>query len=66
MEKIPKNWTNKDMWYAAVAGGGIIALFIGLMFFAAIRASASELVHEFHSPSFSAFGWRTHMLTNEQ
>ena len=66
MEKIPKNWTNKDMWYAAVAGGGIIALFIGLMFFAAIRAAASELVHEFHSPSFSGVGWSTHMLSIEQ
>ena len=66
MEKIPKNWTNKDMWYAAVAGGGIIALFIGLMFFAAIRASASELVHDFHSPSFSGVGWSTHMLSIEQ
>ena len=66
MEKIPKNWTNKDMWYAAVAGGGIIALFIGLMFFAAIRATASELVHEFHSPSFSGVGWSTHMLSIEQ
>ena len=54
------------MWYAAVAGGGIIALFIGLMFFAVIRASASELVYEFHSPSFSGIGWSTHMLSLEQ
>ncbi len=66
MEKIPKTWTNKDMWYAAVAGGGIIAVFIGLMFFAAIRATASDLVHEFHSPSFSGIGWSTHMLSIEQ
>ena len=66
MEKIPKNWKTRDLWYAAVAGGGIIALFIGLMFFAAIRATASELVHEFHSPSFSGVGWSTHMLSIEQ
>ena len=66
MAKVQKNWTTKDMWYAAVAGGGIIALFIGLMFFAAIRATASELVHDFHSPSFSGVGWSTHMLSIEQ
>ena len=66
MEKMPKNWKTRDLWYAAVAGGGIIALFIGLMFFAAIRATASELVHEFHSPSFSGVGWSTHMLSIEQ
>ena len=29
-------------------------------------ASASELVHEFHSPSFSGSGWSTHMLSLEQ
>ena len=66
MAKVQKNWKTRDLWFAAIGCGGIIALFIGLMFFAAIRATASELVHEFHSPSFSGAGWSTHMLSIEQ
>ena len=30
------------------------------------RSEASDLVHEFHSPSFSGVGWSTHMLSIEQ
>ena len=30
------------------------------------NARASEIVHEFHSPSFSGSGWSTHMLSIEQ
>ena len=30
------------------------------------RSDASDLVHEFHSPSFSGHGWSTHMLSIEQ
>ena len=30
------------------------------------NARASEIVHDFHSPSFSGSGWSTHMLSIEQ
>lgn len=34
--------------------------------FAASPAAASELIHQFNSPSFSGVGWSSHVLTIEQ
>ena len=56
----------KEMVMSFTFGAGIMAIFIGLMFFAMTKSLASDLVHEFHSPSFSGIGWSTHMLSLEQ
>ena len=60
------NYSFKEMVMSFTFGAGIMAIFIGLMFFAMTKSLASELVHEFHSPSFSGVGWSTHMLSIEQ
>lgn len=67
--KGPVDWGNysfKEMVMSFTFGAGIMAIFFGLMFFAMTKSLASELVHEFHSPSFSGHGWSTHMLSIEQ
>ena len=67
--KGPVGWGNysfKEMVMSFTFGAGIMAIFIGLMFFAMTKSLASDLVHEFHSPSFSGVGWSTHMLSLEQ
>jgi len=56
----------REMVMSFTFGAGIMAIFIGLMFFAMTKSLASDLVHEFHSPSFSGVGWSTHMLSLEQ
>ena len=56
----------REMVMSFTFGAGIMAIFIGLMFFAMTKSLASDLVHEFHSPSFSGIGWSTHMLSLEQ
>ena len=58
--------SKKDMFMSALYGAGIMALFIGLMFFALVQSLASDLVHEFNNPSFSGTGWSTHVLSIEQ
>ena len=60
------DFTLKEMVMSFTFGAGIMAIFIGLMFFAMTKSLASDLVHEFHSPSFSGIGWSTHMLSLEQ
>ena len=60
------DFTLKEMVMSFTFGAGMMAIFIGLMFFAMTKSLASELVHEFHSPSFSGIGWSTHMLSLEQ
>ena len=47
----------------------VIAVLAGVLYavvWAFQRSDASELTHEFHSPSFSGIGWSTHMLSIEQ
>lgn len=51
---------------SAIYGAGIMALFMGLMFFALVQSLASDLVHEFNNPSFSGTGYSTHVLSIEQ
>ena len=56
----------REMVMSFTFGAGIMAIFIGLMFFAMTKSLASDLVHEFHSPSFSGVGWSTHMISLEK
>ena len=44
----------------------VLAVVLYAVVWAFQRSDASELVHEFHSPSFSGHGWSTHMLSIEQ
>ena len=48
----------------------IIGIAVAAVIYAVVwafqRSEASDLVHEFHSPSFSGHGWSTHMLSIEQ
>ena len=43
-----------------------IIVAVGVLILGIELAKASDLVHEFHSPSFSGIGWSTHMLSLEQ
>ena len=43
-----------------------IIVAVGVLILGIELAKASELVHDFHSPSFSGVGWSTHMLSLEQ
>ena len=44
----------------------VLAVVLYAVVWAFQRSDASELTHEFHSPSFSGSGWSTHMLSIEQ
>ena len=48
----------------------IVGIVLSIVLYAVVwafqRSDASDLVHEFHSPSFSGHGWSTHMLSIEQ
>ena len=44
----------------------VLAVVLYAVVWAFQRSDASELTHEFHSPSFSGIGWSTHMLSIEQ
>ena len=48
----------------------ILGIAVAVVLYAVVwafqRSDASELTHEFHSPSFSGIGWSTHMLSIEQ
>ena len=48
----------------------IIGIAVAAVLYAVVwafqRSEASELVYDFHSPSFSGIGWSTHMLSIEQ
>ena len=48
----------------------ILGIAVAVVLYAVVwafqRSDASDLVHEFHSPSFSGHGWSTHMLSIEQ
>ena len=46
--------------------GIVLAIVLYAVVWAFQRSEASELVHDFHSPSFSGIGWSTHMLSIEQ
>ena len=46
--------------------GIVLAIILYAVVWAFQRSDASEIVHEFHSPSFSGSGWSTHMLSIEQ
>ena len=46
--------------------GIVLAVVLYAVVWAFQRSDASDLVHEFHSPSFSGHGWSTHMLSIEQ
>ena len=46
--------------------GIVLAIVLYAVVWAFQRSDASEIVHEFHSPSFSGSGWSTHMLSIEQ
>jgi hypothetical protein len=46
--------------------GVVLAIVLYAVVWAFQRSDASELVYEFHSPSFSGSGWSTHMLSIEQ
>ena len=48
-----------------IIGIAVVALLYAVVW-AFQRSDASELTHEFHSPSFSGIGWSTHMLSIEQ
>ena len=43
-----------------------IIVAVGVLILGIELVKASDLVHEFHSPSFSGVGWSTHMLSLEQ
>jgi len=43
-----------------------IIVAVGVLILCIELVKASDLVHEFHSPSFSGVGWSTHMLSLEQ
>jgi hypothetical protein len=62
----PIKLSKKDILMSAIYGAGIMALFMGLMFFALAQSLASDLVHEFNNPSFSGTGYSTHVLSIEQ
>lgn len=44
----------------------IITIIGGLCYVISLSSSASELVHQFNSPSFNGQGWSSHVLTIEQ
>ena len=46
--------------------GIVLAIILYAVVWAFQRSDASEIVHQFHSPSFSGSGWSTHMLSIEQ